>query len=687
MNTMTKPNLLPRLLRVGLAAMLMGWVGVAYALVTGSEGVLDGTTRTFDLVAKHDFISTSDGNSHYTWGYSHRGLPMQYPGPTLIVNQGDTVKVVLSNTLPVPVSIVFPGQVDVTALGGTPGLLTREAPAAPATLSPTYTFVASRPGTYLYHSGTNADLQVEMGLVGAIIVRPTGFNKDVKSTWKAYEQPGTRYDRESLFLLSEMDPAIHLAVYGQVGTGQPVAIDMTEVHPSIWFINGRTAPDTLLDEYTYWLPTQPYNALPRMHPGEKMLMRMVNAGRDLHPFHHHGNHATPLARDGRVLTSVPMPQVPDTPANSAAWATYKAAAVDVSSPDFTVRAIPGQTMDLIYEWTGKGIGWDIYGPQADNPHTCTPDANGFHSVATDKNYREWCADHNKPIPVTIAGQLDLSYGENYGGNPYLGALGSLPQGHPGLNSTGGYYHMWHSHNEKEVTTDDIFPGGMMTMLVIEPWTVGLEGGAGNTGGGGGGGGGGGDPTTLPNLSLLDDFNRANAATLGTNWGQAGAIGISSFQALTGSANVLNIRQAVWGANTFGAKQGVALTFAVNPPNNAGVMLKANGGATATPNSFVRVQYETTGAGRVTVSTCLLAGILCTTQGTITTGASFASGDTLTASVDATGLARVWKNATHLGMVQLPTTGANSWTTGGGRIGMRFSTNGTSVDNFSGGTLP
>jgi hypothetical protein len=30
--------------------------------------------------------------------------------------------------------------------------------------------------------------------------------------------------------------------------------------------------------------------------------------------------------------------------------------------------------------------------------------------------------------------------------------------------------MWHSHNEKEVTTDDIFPGGMMTMLIIEPWS-------------------------------------------------------------------------------------------------------------------------------------------------------------------------------------------------------------------------
>ena len=28
--------------------------------------------------------------------------------------------------------------------------------------------------------------------------------------------------------------------------------------------------------------------------------------------------------------------------------------------------------------------------------------------------------------------------------------------------------MWHSHNEKEITNYDIFPGGMMTMLVVEP---------------------------------------------------------------------------------------------------------------------------------------------------------------------------------------------------------------------------
>ena len=468
MKSMSILESLSGVLRAGLSALLLGTVGQAQAYVNGWEGEGAGTVadpRTFVLTAKHDFVSTSDGGSHYAWGYSFgTDLPMQYPGPTLIVQQGDVVKVVLNNTLPVPVSIVFPGQQGVTATGGNPGLLTREAPAVPlsedaAVAGPTYTFVADKAGTYLYHSGTNADLQVEMGLVGALIVRPTGYDQGTKASHlnrKAYAHDATRYDRENLFLLSEMDPAIHWTVYTQVFGNQPVAVDTTSIKPSMWFINGRNAPDTMLDDHVDWLPTQPYNALPRMHPGERLLMRVVNAGRDLHPFHHHGNHAYPIARDGRVLESV------------------SGAGPDLTSPDFTVRSVPGQTMDLIFEWTGKGIGWDVYGTTAINPHNCTADANGYHrnldGVTIDKNHGEWCADHNKPLPVIMPGLLDLSFGESWSGSPYLGMVGALPQGHPGLNPTGGYFHMWHSHNEKEITTDDIFPGGMMTMLIIEPWT-------------------------------------------------------------------------------------------------------------------------------------------------------------------------------------------------------------------------
>ena len=84
---------------------------------------VDGVTGTFFAIsARAGYISLADGNALYSWGYS-LGATMQYPGPTLIVNQGDTVTVTLTNMLPAAagnVSIVFPGQA-VTALGGVTG--------------------------------------------------------------------------------------------------------------------------------------------------------------------------------------------------------------------------------------------------------------------------------------------------------------------------------------------------------------------------------------------------------------------------------------------------------------------------------------------------------------------------------------------------------------------------------------
>lgn len=736
-------NMLPAGLRAVLVALLLCLGGHAHALIDGWAGDLSGTVRTFNLTARDDFISTSDGNSHYTWGYAHgTEFVMQYPGPTLIVNQGDTVKIVLNNTLPVPVSIVFPGQQTVTATGGNPGVQTREAPSVPfgqnvVVGGPTYTFVATEPGTYQYHSGTNPDLQIEMGLVGAIIVRPTGFdygNGTIHANRKAYRQPATYYDRETLFLLTEMDPAVHAAVYAQVYTGRPVAVDTTTIRPSLWFINGRNAPDTQLDDYVYWLPTQPYSALPRMHPGERLLMRVVNAGRDLHPFHHHGNHSTPIAKDGRVLTTLPgdINQAPN-----------------LASPDFTIRSVPGQTVDLIYEWTGKGIGWDIYGTVAVNPHTCTPDSNGF-----DVYTREWCADHNKAIPVILPGELDVSPGEHYSGSPFLGRTGTLPQGHPGLNTTGGYYHMFHSHNEKEVTTDNIFPGGMMTMLIVEPWGVDLDAGTGTgapppppspT------------PPGLPTLAVIDNFDRAsvntlaykavasasitsgsptvtavagtfggsdvgsvisnslsvrnipanttilsvgatgatatmsaNASGFGTgavslllsNWGQPIALQNSAIR-VNGNqaADVALAGAAYWNAPSavFGAKQAAAITFQNTVINGAGLVLKATGGTLATPSTFIRVR---TTATSVVVETTANGGAAYTSVSTF--AGAFASGQTLTAMADATGTVYVWRTAGAV--IDLLGTTAPTAFTGGGKIGLHLPT-GARVDNFAGGTVP
>src|SRR5262249_18906834 len=142
--------------------------------------------------AKAAYITQPDGQAIYSWGYGctplAAGAPglsflpsgmtqktfcndMQIPGPTLIVTEGQQVTVTLTNSLPPSAgntSILFPGF-NVTTSGGVAGLLTQEA--APNSTG-TYTFTPSSPGTRAYYSGTQGDLQVEMGLYGAVVVLP-----------------------------------------------------------------------------------------------------------------------------------------------------------------------------------------------------------------------------------------------------------------------------------------------------------------------------------------------------------------------------------------------------------------------------------------------------------------------------------------------------------------------------------
>lgn len=442
--------------------------GVLMALGSvGAEAAIDGISGpTLNLTTKVDHISTADGGSVLLWGYADDddlagfGTRAQYPAPTLIVNQGDTVTINLTNGLTVAagavpnVSIVFPGQ-EVTASCSTPGTdtcpdgtLTMEAETDGDVVS--YTFTASNAGTYTYHSGTNPGLQVEMGLTGALVVRPA-------IAGQAYGHADTAYDYEEIFFLTEMDPRIHAEVeFNGVDTPELQAL-LDNYFSNYWFINGRTAPDNFSESYVNWLPTQPYKSVPRMHPGDKLLMRVIGGGRDMHPFHHHGEHARIIAQDGHMLQSAP------------------GMGPDLSTEVFTTKAIPGKTSDGIFEWTGEGLNWDIYGGTDVWPemaHTCnglTTDSAGFDAVTN-----EYCPDHGKPFPVVLPEKQDLAFGGWWSGSPYLGSLGALPPGEGGLNPNGGFSFMWHSHTEKELANYDIFPGGMMTMMIIEAYNVPIE---------------------------------------------------------------------------------------------------------------------------------------------------------------------------------------------------------------------
>jgi FtsP/CotA-like multicopper oxidase with cupredoxin domain len=552
-----------RLLPIATAAALMFSVAAQAAApgITGNGGA----TGTFNLVASPANINQPDGNQVYSWGYGcttgtaatfvPAPIPnancstMQIPGPTLIVTEGTTVVVNLTNNLPTSAgntSILFPGF-NVTSTTGVVGLLTHEA--APGG-TVTYTFLAATPGTRAYYSGTQGDLQVEMGLYGAIIVLPktvpatctTGLaaanrrvevahgESDFRLSQAAYDHPDTCYDREYLFQFSEMDLNIHRAALAQVtakgacaaGTvGCSLEVPTEPYHPGYYLINGRSMPDDMDPNYDGVYPHQPYNGNPHMHPGELTLLRVIGQGRWEHPFHEHANHVRILARDGNPIISsstTPLTYGASTGATTVAGQALAGLLM------FTTDTFPGQSFDGIFYFTGRGLNWDLYAhnPNSTDPSAllaCNPDANGYNTgtAAAEAaiNYYEWCQDHNKPLeanplgdvpgggPMTLPNPNIFANGAWYGGSPYLGpdatvrADSTLPaaNGNGGLSSgciangvsatsvtcsnlqpsntqanppnERGIAFMWHSHNEREITTNNVFPGGMLMMMLVD----------------------------------------------------------------------------------------------------------------------------------------------------------------------------------------------------------------------------
>jgi len=423
------------------------------------RGITPDVDSTFNLYAFPFNINLPEGSSLQMWGFGDQdagagathaegagyNLP-QYPGPTLVVTEDVPVTINLTNSgVPSPVSIVVTGQ-DVTATrtDGNPshGLLTE---AANAGESVSYTFTPTEPGTYIYHSldGSNPGLHVEMGLLGVLIVRPDPATNTGRNAYG--DGTGTDYEQEFLSLLTEVDPEIHL----QMERGHVQHFTNSDRFAKVWFVNGRVFPDLFQGDYNPLFPHQPYESLAQAHPGERVLVRQVNAGQDSHPFHFHGENLRFIGRDGRKLSS-------------------DGVVADLGRSDNTINSAPKQAIDAIWTWTGKDLGWDIYGH--DTAHTCVDaDNDGFADATPITNYEgERCADHGKAFPVTLPGAGELSLGGWWSGSPFLGDVGDLPPGEGGLNPFGGYFFVWHSHAEKELTTFDIFPGGSLGAVVVLP---------------------------------------------------------------------------------------------------------------------------------------------------------------------------------------------------------------------------
>jgi len=439
----------PRFVKLVLLLSLPLVLAAILLIVTGSGGVVtaghvdlpphgivcsENPSATFTLNTRTGAISLPDGNRVYMWGFSEGGDPFQHPSPTLCVTEGDTVTIVVNNSLSHDISLIFPGQENVLANGvpsepvfdaGTLELLSL-APVAEANGgSMTYSFVASEPGTYLYESGTDPGIQVNMGLFGGLIVRPSAhpdwaYNEVVTETATVTYTTQFDPDEEFLLIFSEIDPMLHMAVE------QDLPYNMNNYTPRYWNINGRSFPDTIAPNGAEWLPDQPYGSLIHIYPfnddpaaGEAYhpypaLIRYLSVGSDIYPHHPHGNHGRIIARDGNVLID--------------------ADDQDLSYERFTITLNPGQTTDELFVWT---------------------DVENWHPV-------------DNPIPVTIPQLQNLTFGTFYSGSPYLGNVDILPVGHQALNACGEYYHISHNHALQQITAWGVVLSGHITFTRIDP---------------------------------------------------------------------------------------------------------------------------------------------------------------------------------------------------------------------------
>ena len=201
---------------------------------------MDNGIKVFHLVAEPVKQQIAPNKVLDLWGFNSSA-----PGPTIQVNQGDRVRLIVDNHLPEPTSMHWHGFEIPIAMDGMPGL--SQDPIKPGGRF-VYEFTLHQEGTYFYHS--HMAMQEMMGMLGAFIMHP--------------KQPYVPVvDKDFVILLQEYAVLPNNVV--------PNSMNM-EFN---WLLmNGKAGPDI-----TPLVVRQ----------GDRVRIRLINLGMDHHPIHLHGH--------------------------------------------------------------------------------------------------------------------------------------------------------------------------------------------------------------------------------------------------------------------------------------------------------------------------------------------------------------------------------------------------------------
>ena len=155
------PEQMDKAMKDSISAFPAATQGVGAQVLPPS--VLPDGTKQFELTAAVTKWEVSPGKTVDAMTYNGT-----VPGPTLKVNPGDQLRILLHNKLPESTSIHFHGLITPNAMDGTTDVT--QDPVTPGTDFTYEWTVQSTPAVGMYHSHHNAVKQVPDGLAGAFIV-------------------------------------------------------------------------------------------------------------------------------------------------------------------------------------------------------------------------------------------------------------------------------------------------------------------------------------------------------------------------------------------------------------------------------------------------------------------------------------------------------------------------------------
>jgi FtsP/CotA-like multicopper oxidase with cupredoxin domain len=313
-----------------------------------------------------------------------------------------------------------------------------------------YMFAPKYPGTYMYHCHQEADIHVQMGMYGALVVyNPTDpAAKTGPGSGKGGTLDGWHYDKDYIMLLSEVDIRQHQSEEGTYKAipSDPPEWNPVDYHPQYWMINGLSFPNTVhVDnagfKWTDWITAHPgydpfiQGSVSTKHPGtnlpvgDKVLIRVINMGFETQPMHMHGFHGKVIGSDQRAWTWANPPGTP--------WGS-------------------GLEKNTLTIGSGETYEWLINMGEQNLTSTYDPGTDTRYDTAS-----------NLPVSNTMVSKpaIPMPATTPAASTPYLG--GPVVSGTV-LGQDVGQYFPFHNHDDYKATNDGDYPGGMFTMIKTLP---------------------------------------------------------------------------------------------------------------------------------------------------------------------------------------------------------------------------